>query len=99
MTSTPNATHTYAGRVVRRSRVLLSFRKHAAGKIYASAVAETPPVISSVTPKSHVTRDTSGVCVYQLCGAARRMDGRVLSMDEKRMTVVKKTWRCMLKAS
>jgi hypothetical protein len=74
MTSTPNATHTYAGSVVRRSRVLLSFRKHAAGKIYASAVAETPPVISSVTPRSHVMRDTGGVCMRQLCAAVRSMD-------------------------
>lgn len=61
-TTTPNATHTYEGRVVRRSRALLSFRKHAAGKIYASAVAEMPPVISSVTPRSHVMRDTGCVC-------------------------------------
>lgn len=97
MTSTPNATHAYAGRVVRRSRVLLSFRKHAAGKIYASAVAETPPVISSVTPRSHVMRDTSGVCESVVYDGEE--GGHALSMDEKRMTVVKKTWRCMLKAS
>lgn len=58
MTSTPKATQAYAGRVVRRSRALVSFRKHAAGKMYASAVAEIPPVISSVTPRSHVMSDT-----------------------------------------
>ena len=99
MTSTPNATDAYAGRVVRISRALVSFKKHAAGKIYASAVAETPPVISSVTPRSHVMRDTESrvSCVWR----ARRMgrNVRALNMDEKRMTVVKKTWRCMLKAS
>lgn len=66
MTSTPNATDAYAGSVVRRSRALVSFRKHAAGKIYASAVAETPPVISSVTPRSHVMRDTGSRSV--VCG-------------------------------
>ncbi len=74
-TTTPNATHTYEGRrVVRRSRALLSFRKHAAGKIYASAVAEMPPVISSVTPRSHVMRDTGFVSVSCAVVARRRMD-------------------------
>lgn len=58
MTTTPKATLAYAGRMVRRSRALVSFRKHAAGKMYASAVADTPPVISSVTPRSHVKSDT-----------------------------------------
>jgi hypothetical protein len=60
MTSAPKATQAYAGIVVRRSRELVSFRKHAAGKMYASAVADTPPVISSVTPRSHVMSDTVG---------------------------------------
>ena len=60
MTSTPKATQAYAGIVVRRSRELVSLRKHAAGKMNASAVADTPPVISSVTPRSHVTSDTVG---------------------------------------
>lgn len=36
----------------------VSLRKHAAGKMKARAVAETPPVISSITPRSQVTRDT-----------------------------------------
>jgi hypothetical protein len=58
MTSAPKATQAYAGSVVRRSRALVSLRKHAAGKMYASAVADTPPVISSVTPRSHVMSDT-----------------------------------------
>lgn len=60
MTSAPKATQAYAGIVVRRFRELVSFRKHAAGKMYASAVADTPPVISSVTPRSHVMSDTVG---------------------------------------
>ena len=60
MTSAPNATQAYAGIVVRRSRELVNLRKHAAGKMYASAVADTPPVISSVTPRSHVMSDTVG---------------------------------------
>lgn len=36
----------------------VSLRKQAAGKMKARAVAETPPVISSMTPRSQVTRDT-----------------------------------------
>ena len=60
MTSTPKATQAYAAIVVRRSRERVSFSKHAAGKMYASAVADTPPVISSVTPRSHVMSDTVG---------------------------------------
>ena len=86
-TSSPNTTHAYAGRVVRRSRALVSFKKHAAGKIYASAVAEIPPVISSITPRSHVIRDTGSKVSY-VGRAARRM-GSALNMDEKRMAVVK----------
>jgi len=58
MTSTPKVMQAYAGRVVRRSRDLVSLRKHATGKMYASAVADIPPVISSVTPRSHVMSDT-----------------------------------------
>ena len=42
-------------------------------------------------------RDTGGVCESIVYDGEE--DGRALSMDEKRMTVVKKTWRCMLKAS
>jgi len=58
MTITPKVAQTYAGQVVRISRALVSFRKHTAGKMYASAVAETPPVISRVTPRSQVMSDT-----------------------------------------
>lgn len=36
----------------------VSLRKQAAGKMKARAVAETPPVISSITPRSQVTRET-----------------------------------------
>jgi len=58
MTIAPKAAQTYAGQVVRISRELVSFRKHTAGKMYASAVAETPPVISRVTPRSQVVSET-----------------------------------------
>lgn len=36
----------------------VSLRKQAAGKMNARAVAETPPVISSMTPRSQVMRET-----------------------------------------
>jgi hypothetical protein len=100
MTSAPKATHIYAGRVVRISRALVSFKKHAAGKIYASAVAETPPVISSVTPRSQVTSDT--VCHVSFQTMAEKVGGVEVcarSIEAKRMAVVKKMCRCMLKAS
>jgi len=35
-----------------------SFKWQAAGKMNASAVADTPPVISSITPRSQVMRET-----------------------------------------
>jgi len=57
MTLTPNITHTTAGSFAREyhgDRGSVSLRKHAGGKMNASAVAETPPVISSMTPRSHV---------------------------------------------
>jgi len=45
----------------------------------ASAVADAPPVISSMTPRSQVIKATN--------------------MEEIRIVVVKKTWRCKLKDS
>jgi hypothetical protein len=60
MTSAPNATQAYAGIVVQRSRKLVSFKKQATGKMYASKVADTLPVISSVTPRLHIISDTVG---------------------------------------
>ena len=101
MTSAPKATQTYAGIVVRRSRELVSFRKHAAGKMYASAVADTPPVISSVTPRSHVMSDTVGRQAGELSLGGKGR-GQILyapNMAETRITVVKKICRCILKAS
>ena len=72
MTSAPKVTHTYAGRVVRISRALVSLRKQAAGKIYASAVAEIPPTISSVTPRSQVMSDTEiSWCQSQMVDGVR----------------------------
>lgn len=83
----------------------MSLRKQAAGKMKARAVAETPPVISSMTPRSQVIRET----VIQVIGYGavlvwmRRygvgMEGDVRSMEAKRMEVVKKRWRCMLNTS
>jgi hypothetical protein len=59
ITPTPNVTHAMGGVLVRQFPVREeSLRKHAGGKMKASAVAETPPVISSITPRSHVIRDT-----------------------------------------
>lgn len=61
-TTTPNAAHAYAASFcgARVGVSLLSLIKHRAGNIYARAVADTPPVISSITPRSHVARDTGG---------------------------------------
>lgn len=60
MTTTPNMTHNTAGNFARVFHLPgVSFAKQAAGKMKAKAVAETPPVISSATPRSHVNRATS----------------------------------------
>jgi hypothetical protein len=71
MTIAPKATQAYAGSVVRMSRALVSFKKHAAGKMNASAVAETPPVISSVTPRSQVISDTVVIPARVSCVAEK----------------------------
>jgi hypothetical protein len=99
MTSAPKAAHTYAGSVVRISRALVSFKKHAAGKMYASAVAETPPVISSVTPRSQVMSDTVVMSAFQTAEKVDGVEVCALSIAAKRMAEVKKMCRCMLKAS
>ena len=72
-------------------------RKNAAGKMYASAVADTPPVISSVTPRSHVTSDTVGRKVRDgwQAGQGRFVDEVPRSEDNGG----KKMCCCMLKAS
>ena len=60
-TTTPKDAHATAGSFEREyqgSWGAESLMKHIAGKMKASAVAEAPPVISSMTPRSQVTRAT-----------------------------------------
>jgi len=62
MTVTPNAAHAYAANFVRLYHGALrsvNLIKQHAGKMNARVVAETPPVISSMTPKSQVTSATN----------------------------------------
>jgi hypothetical protein len=57
ITTIPKAPHTAAGSFLRLYHGVEgddSLRKQAAGKMNASAVAETPPVISNITPRSQV---------------------------------------------
>jgi len=57
ITTTPKVTHIDAGSLLRLCHGVEgddNLRKHAAGKMKASAVAETPPVISNITPRSQV---------------------------------------------
>lgn len=61
----------------------------------ARAVADAPPVISSITPRSQVTSATAAyvrtVALFE--------DGHSLIIDEEINAVVKKTCRCMLNGS
>ena len=62
----------------------------------ARAVADAPPVISSMTPRSHVT---SATAVIVRAVAASLISVYSLIIDEEINAVVKKTCRCMLKGS
>jgi len=59
--------------------------------MYASAVAETPPVISRVTPRSQVINATASRSVLVL--GMGKWHNDVRSIDEKSIVVVKKTCR------
>lgn len=61
----------------------------------ASAVADTPPVISSMTPRSHVMRATTKWMKRNSALAIRRtlFEVNVLNIDATRMDVVKRTCR------
>jgi len=62
MTRVPKVAHMIEGsldRLYHGDLWSMSFRWQTAGKINARAVAETPPVISSMTPRSQVMRATA----------------------------------------
>jgi hypothetical protein len=67
----------------------------------ASAVAETPPVISSITPRSHVTSATKGKGEKSQCDKNIDLGCqiKVPNMDASKMVVVKNICRWRLKDS
>lgn len=64
----------------------------------ASAVAETPPVISSITPRSHVMSATK-VMIVIACNTWKSERMSLLNIEEKMIEVVKRRCRCGLNAS
>ena len=56
----------------------------------ANAVAETPPVISSMTPRSQVMRETGHSSEYSAYGRAIvKREANSPNIDENRIVVVK----------
>lgn len=63
----------------------------------ARAVAETPPVISSMTPKSQVIIATEPETIQAVVGRYR--ENSVPNIDDNNSVVVKNRCRCGLKSS
>lgn len=99
ITVTPNAVHAYAANFVRLYHGALrsvNLIKQHAGKINARVVAETPPVISSMTPKSQVTSATAKKNEWEDFSSIKE---KAPNIEDNKIVDVKNTCRCMLNVS